>query len=87
MVYRGIARGKVIELEDNVLLPEGTAVEVSIKPEQVGETAPRSSSQGFAKALLAALNLPAQCTSEDVEALVQSMQSGKQPLRFEGIFE
>jgi hypothetical protein len=31
MVYRGIARGKVIELEDNVSLPEGTEVEVLIR--------------------------------------------------------
>lgn len=87
MVYRGIARGKVVELEDNVSLPEGTEVEVSIKPGQVRETAPEGYSKGSPKALLAALNLPAQCTIEDVEALVQSMRHGEQPVRFEGIFE
>jgi hypothetical protein len=87
MVYRGIARGKVIELEGNVSLPEGTEVEVLTKQEQVAETTPGGYPKGSPKALLAALNLPAQCTSEDVEALIQSMRHGKQPIRFEGVFE
>ena len=87
MVYRGVARGKVIELEDDVSLPEGTEVEVLIKEEKVGEPARSGHPKGSPKALLAALNFPAQCTSEDVEALEQSIRQGKQPVRFEGIFE
>lgn len=87
MVYRGIARGNVIELEDSVSLPEGTEVEVMIKQEQAGVTMPGGFPKGSPKALLAALSLPAQCASEDVEALVQSIRLGKQPIRFEGVFE
>jgi hypothetical protein len=87
MVYRGIARGKVIELEDNVSLPEGTEVEVLIRQEKVAETAPGGYPKGSSKGLLAALNIPARCTSDDVDALVQSMRHGEQPVRFEGIFD
>jgi hypothetical protein len=87
MVYRGIARGKIVELEDEVSLPEGTEVEVSIKQERVGETTPAGYRKGSPKALLAALKLPTRCTPEDVEALVQSVRQGKQPVRFEGVFE
>ena len=87
MVYRGVARGKVIELEDHVSLPEGTEVEVLIKEEKVGKPMPGGYPKGSPKALLAALNLPAQCTFEDVEALEQSIRHGKRPVRFEGIFE
>jgi hypothetical protein len=77
MVYRGIARGKVIELEDNVSLPEGTEVEVLIRQEKVGETAPGGYPKGSPKGLLAALNIPAKCTSDDVDALVKSMRHGR----------
>ena len=84
MVYRGVARGKVIELEDNVSIPEGTKVEVLIKQELIGET---TTAKDSPKVLLAALKVPARCTSDDVETLVQSMQQGKQAVRFEGIFE
>jgi hypothetical protein len=87
MVYRGIARGKVIELEDGLALPEGTRVEVSIKAEQIEEIAPEKYPRGSPSAVLAALKVPPLCTSEDVEALIQSMQQGKQPVRFEGVFE
>ncbi len=87
MVYRGVARGKVIELEDDVSLPEGTEVEVLIKEEKVREPTPGEYPKGSPKALLAALNLPAQCTSEDVEALEQNIRQGKRPVRLEGIFE
>jgi hypothetical protein len=87
MVYRGIARGKVIELEDNVSLPEGTEVEVLIKPEQVAAIPLGEYSKGSPRALLAALNILSQCTSEDVEALVQCIRQGKQAVRLERIFE
>jgi hypothetical protein len=36
MIYRGIAQGKVIELEDDAVLPEGTRV--SVIPETSGTT-------------------------------------------------
>ena len=31
MTYKGIARGRVIELEDDLALPEGTEVEIVVK--------------------------------------------------------
>jgi len=87
MVYRGIAKGKIVELEGDASLPEGTQVEVSIKQEPVGETAPGKSTKGSPHALLVALEVAPRCTLDDVEALIQSMQQGKQPVRFEGVFE
>lgn len=87
MVYRGIARGKIIELKDEVSLPEGTEVEVLVKQGEIDKTMLDGYPKGSPQALLAALKLPAKCTPEDVEALVHSMQQGRQSVRFEGIFE
>lgn len=86
MVYRGVAKGKIVELED-ASLPEGTQVEVSIKQRPVGEIAPGKFPKASPHTLLAVLEVPPRCTSDDVEELIQSMQQGKQPVRFEKVFE
>lgn len=80
IVYKGIARGNVTERGDNASLPEGTRIEISIKQEQVEETAAGNHPKGSSMALLAALKVSPRCTSKDVEALIQSMQQGKQPV-------
>jgi hypothetical protein len=87
MVYRGVAKGKIIELEGDASLPEGTPVEVSIKEERIEGIAPGEYPKGSPRAVLAALKVAPRCTAEDVEALIQSMEQGKQPVRFEGVFE
>ncbi len=39
MPYLSVAKGKIIELREKLLLPEGTQVEVSINPLHSAETA------------------------------------------------
>ena len=87
MTYKGIVRGKLIELEDSVVLPEGTEVEIVVKGRQGEELAPSGYPKGSARAILAALDLFARCTPEDVDALVEAIGQGKRTLRFEGVFD
>ncbi|TAJ91936.1 hypothetical protein EPO44_14375 [bacterium] len=87
MPYKGTVRGKVIELESDVPLPDGTEVEIVVKDhEKKTVTAsghPRSSPQ----AILKFLDTPPLCTSDDVEALLQAIRQAKRPVGFEGIFD
>lgn len=87
MPYKGTVRGKVIELESDVPLPDGTEVEIVVKDrEKKTVTAsghPRSSPQ----AILKFLDTPPLCTFDDVEALLQAIRQAKRPVGFEGIFD
>lgn len=87
MTYKGIVRGKVIELEGNVALPEGTEVEVVVREQQGEELSPNGHPKSSRQAILAALDLPARCVPGDVDALVEEIEQGKRPLRFEGVFD
>lgn len=87
MTYKGIVRGKVIELEGQVVLPEGTEVEVVVKERQPEELASSGHPKGSPQAILAALDTPPRCTPEDVDALLQAIEQGKRPVRFEGAFD
>ena len=87
MTYKGKVRDKVIELEGAVALPEGMEVEIVVKDgpreKQTLRDHPRSSPQAIAKFL----DSPPVCSPEDVEALVQAIEQGKRPVKFEGIFD
>lgn len=76
MTYRGIVRGKVIELEGEVVLPEGTEVEVVVKERQ-GEGLGDFGGLGHSPTL----------SPGDVDALLQAIEQGKRPVRFEGVFD
>ena len=85
MTYKGIAKGRVIELEGGVVLPEGIEVEVVVR--QSDEQAANGYSKGSPRAILAAFDIPSRCTPEDVDALLQAIEFGRRPLRFEGAFD
>lgn len=87
MTYKGFVRGKVIELEGNVVLPEGAEVEVMVKESSGEGPAPRDYPNGSPQAILAALDVPARCSPGDVDALLEAIEQGKQPVRFEGLFD
>lgn len=87
MMYKGIVRGQVIELEDKVALPEGMEVEVVVKGRQDEEEAPDGHPRGSPQAILAALDLAPRCTPQDVDALLQAIEQGSRPVRFEGVFD
>ena len=87
MVYKGIVKGNVVELEKGVRLPEGTTVEVIVKEPDIESIAPSGYPNGSPQAILAALDTPAHCTAEDMDAFTEAMKDGKQPIRFEGLFD
>ena len=87
MTYKGIVKGKVVELEDHVTLPEGTRVEVVVKDSHGEELAPSGHPKGSPQAILAIYDSPPHCAPEDVDALMEAIERGKRPIRFEGIFD
>ena len=87
MTYKGIVRGKGIELAGQVVLPEGTNVEVVVKEHKGEELAASGHPKGSPQAMLAFLDTPPRCTSADVDALLQAIEQGKRPVRFAGVFD
>jgi len=87
MTYKGIVKGKTIEFEDPLALPEGTEVDVEVHVRPQPALAARSAPKGSCQALLCLWDTPAQCTPEDVDLLLQAIDQGKRPVRFAGIFD
>ena len=69
--------GKVLVPEEPVDLPRGRSLQI-----QVLEEAPSSTA-----ALLEVLRRPARVSKEDVDALEQSIEAGKLPMRYSGPFD
>lgn len=87
MPYKGTVRGKVVELESDVTLPEGTEVEIVVKDREKKTGSPSGHPRGSPQAILKFLDTPPLCTPADVEALLQAIKQGKQPVSFEGVFD
>jgi hypothetical protein len=75
MTYRGVARGKTIELEEPLPYPEGQSVTVSVEP-RVSKHPPESPA-----AILEAMHDLPHLSAEDVSALEQAIEAGKLPVR------
>jgi hypothetical protein len=87
VTYKGIVKGKTIEFEDPLALPEGTEVDVMVHVRSQKALASSHAPQGSGQALLRAWDTPAQCTPKDVDLLLQAIDQGKRPVRFAGIFD
>ncbi len=87
LTYKGIVKGNVIQLEEQVALPEGTEVEVVVKKRQEAGEAAQGSPKGSPQALLAVFDTPPHCAPEDVDTLLRAIEEGKRPVRFQGIFD
>ncbi len=87
MQHKGTVRGKVVELESDVALPEGTEVEIVVKDREKKTVSPSGHPRGSPQAILKFLNTPPLCTPADVEALLQAIKQGKRPVSFEGVFD
>lgn len=74
MVYRGIARGKTIELEETLPYEDGEVVQVEVQPLDT-EAEP-----GTAAAILEAVRKPPHLTKEDVDEFERLIEEGKRPL-------
>jgi hypothetical protein len=87
LIYKGVVKGNVVELEEGVQLPEGMTVEVIVKEQDTEPLASSGYPKGSPQAILAAPETPPHCTEEDVDALMKAIKAGKQPVRFEGVFD
>jgi hypothetical protein len=80
MTYKGIARGKIIELEEPLPYSEGQPVNVSVEPLRP-EVQP-----GSPVAVLKVMrNLP-DLNPQDVDELEQAIKLGRLPVRSQGVF-
>jgi hypothetical protein len=87
VTYKGIVKGKTIEFENPLELPEGTEVDVVVHVRPGTTPALSSDLKGSGQALLRLWDTPAQCTPEDVDILLQAIDQGRRPVRFAGIFD
>jgi hypothetical protein len=80
MTYKGIAKGRIIELEEPLPYCEGQPVSVSIEPFR-----PEQQS-GSPQAILNVLRALPQIKTADVDELERLISEGKLPVRAKGEF-
>lgn len=81
MIYKGIAKGKTIELEDRLPYPEGQPVSISVEPftKQVHPGSPAAIRQ--------VMHEPPHLMWEDVDELERAIEKGKLPVHQDGVFD
>jgi hypothetical protein len=80
MTYRGVAKGKTIELEESLPYCEGQLVSVSVEPLRPEDQA------GSPVAIVKVMRDLPRLDPEDVDALEQAIERGKLPVRTQGVF-
>ena len=81
MTYKGVAKGKIIELEEALPYSEGQAVRVSVEalhPER---------QPGSAVAILKVMRHLPDLNPHDVDELERLIKEGRLPVRMQGEFE
>lgn len=81
MNYKGIIRGKTIELEEPLPYEDGQPVSISVEP-LVGRYP-----KGSKEAILEAVRKPPHLTKEDMDAFEQAIKDGELPVNDKGIFD
>lgn len=81
MTYSGVARGKMIELDEPLPYPEGQPVRVAIEPLITQLDA------GSPAAILKAMAKAPHLTEEDVAQLERAIDEGKLPVGQGGVFD
>jgi len=81
MLYRGIVKGKTIELEGPPPFPQGSAVTVSI------EHCEADLPPGSPSLVRRAMNAAPELSSEDVDELERSIAEGRIPVQNGGPFD
>jgi hypothetical protein len=71
--FRGVVKGDGVVFEGKVPLPDGTPVLIT----------PRREPTGSPQAVLAAVAAGPKVTEEDVAALLEEIDRGKRPVRFD----
>jgi hypothetical protein len=81
MTYKGIARGRTIELEESLPYSEGQRLSVSVEP------LPSAPEKGSPSAVLKVMRELPQLRPEDVDELEAIIERGKLPVQARGVFE
>jgi hypothetical protein len=81
MTYKGVARGKIIELEEMLPYSDGQAVSVSV------EALHPDLRPGSAGAILKLMRSLPDLDPRDVDELEQLIRQGRLPVRMRGEFE
>jgi anti-sigma28 factor (negative regulator of flagellin synthesis) len=81
MIYRGIARGNIIELEESLPYPEGQPLNVSVEPPAT------NLHSGSPAAIRRAMCEPPHLDEDDVDELEQAIEEGKLPVQQESVFD
>lgn len=81
MSYRGIAKGKTIELEEPLPYPEGQPVSVFVEP-LAGQL-----QAGSPTAIRQVMHEPPHLKWEDVDELERAIEEARLPVRQGGVFD
>jgi len=81
MTYKGVAKGKIIELEESLPYSDGQAVSVSV------EALHPDLQPGSAPAILKVMRSLPDLHPDDVDELEQLIRQGRLPVRMQGEFE
>ena len=81
MTYKGVAKGKIIELEEALPYSDGQAVSVSV------EALRPDLQPGSAPAILKVMRSLPDLNPDDVDELEQLIRQGRLPVRTQGEFE
>ena len=81
MTYRGVAKGKIIELEEALPYSDGQPVSVSV------EALHPDLQPGSAAAILKVMRSLPDVNSRDVDEMEELIRQGKLPVRVQGEFE
>lgn len=81
MTYKGIAKGKTIELEEPLPYPEGQPVRVLVEPLAV------KPQPGSPEAIRQVMHEPPYLKWEDVDELERAIEGAKLPVNQNSVFE
>jgi hypothetical protein len=81
MTYKGVAKGKIIELEEALPYSDGQAVSVSV------EALHPDLQPGSAPVILKVMRSLPDLNPDDVDELEQLIRQGRLPMRMQGEFE
>jgi len=81
MLYIGVAKGKMIELEEQLPYSEGQPIRISVEP-FVGSLHP-----GSPAAIRQVMHEPPHLRREDVAELEQAIEEGRLPVRQKSVFD
>ena len=81
MTYKGVAKGKIIELEEALPYSDGQAVSVSV------EALHPDLQPGSAAAILKVIRSLPDLNPDDIDELERLIRQGRLPVRMQGEFE